>query len=409
MGSTENNEISFGPSEFPLIVTAKGKYKWQGDYKELQNFSGDVLKMKGKWSSPGGNVRLLKTDEIALRWYTANNNITINGLKADDIREQLKSYASNVSNSSESLNQNDLHSNELDNNSIINERSCQTPLSSNNNERLDSLEDTVEILKTQLISLRFKAQGQRSEVTKEMDEAHSECLRRENEKLRQENIALNERINNLGFILADLNTKLKTSEEEKASLLTSIRLIQLDIESGCKTSTTEVDKNEITVRTKSTLEENLVESPNLNRILGSNRYYPLTVEDNPKETELPSSPRSTHYNSDTKTTKSPSSKRRNSDTKPIKSTRGHQDSITILGDSMIKRLDVRRIRRSVGKNKQVHIRTFSGACIEDMDHYVKPSLNKNPNKVIIHAGTNNIPKDDPELIVSKANKLGEYS
>ena len=55
---------------------------------------------------------------------------------------------SNVSNSTESLNQNDLHSNELDNNSAINERSCQTPLSSNNNELLASLEDTVEILKT---------------------------------------------------------------------------------------------------------------------------------------------------------------------------------------------------------------------------------------------------------------------
>ena len=148
MGSTENNEISFGLSEFPRIVTDKGKYKWQGDYKALQNFSGDVLKMKGKWSSPGGNVKLLKTDELALRWYIANNNITINGLKAEDIRKQLKSYASNVSNSTESLNQNDLHSNELDNNSAINERSCQTPLSSNNNELLASLEDTVEILKT---------------------------------------------------------------------------------------------------------------------------------------------------------------------------------------------------------------------------------------------------------------------
>ena len=145
-------------------------------------------------------------------------------MKAEDIRKQLKSYASNVSNSTESLNQNDLHSSELDNNSAINERSCQTPLSSNNNELLASLEDTVEILKIQLISLRFKAQGQRSEATKEIDEAHTECLRRENEKLREENIALNARINNLGFILADLNTKLKISKE-KASLLTSIRLI----------------------------------------------------------------------------------------------------------------------------------------------------------------------------------------
>ena len=119
--------------------------------------------------------------------------------------------------------------------------------------RNDSLEDTVEILKTQLVSLRFKSQGQRSEKTKEIDEAQTECLRRENEKLKEENIALNERINNLGFILADLNTKLKISEGEKASLL-----IQLDIESGCKTPPTEVDKNEITVQTKSTLKENPV-------------------------------------------------------------------------------------------------------------------------------------------------------
>jgi septal ring factor EnvC (AmiA/AmiB activator) len=47
---------------------------------------------------------------------------------------------------------------------------------------------------------------------------------------------LNERLNNLGSVLSDLNTKLKTSEEEKASLLTAIRLLQTDIETGCKTA-----------------------------------------------------------------------------------------------------------------------------------------------------------------------------
>lgn len=75
---------------------------------------------------------------------------------------------------------------------------------------------------------------------------------------------------------------------------------------------------------------------------------------------------------------------------------------------MVKRLDVRRIRQSVGNKKRVHIRTFSGACIEDMDHYVKPTLSKNPKEDIIHAGTNNIPRDEPEDIASKTAKLGEY-
>jgi hypothetical protein len=45
--------------------------------------------MKGKWSTPGGNAKLLKTEELALRWYRSSNNITINGLKAEEIGKQL--------------------------------------------------------------------------------------------------------------------------------------------------------------------------------------------------------------------------------------------------------------------------------------------------------------------------------
>jgi hypothetical protein len=43
-----------------------------------------------------------------------------------------------------------------------------------------------------------------------------------------------------------------------------------------------------------------------------------------------------------------------------------------------------------------------------MDYYVKPTLSKNPKEVIIHAGTNNIPRDEPGDIGSKTAKLGEY-
>jgi hypothetical protein len=43
-----------------------------------------------------------------------------------------------------------------------------------------------------------------------------------------------------------------------------------------------------------------------------------------------------------------------------------------------------------------------------MDHYVKPTLSKNPKEDIIHAGTNNIPRDESEDIASKTAKLGEY-
>ena len=70
---------------------------------------------------------------------------------------------------------------------------------------------------------------------------------------------------------------------------------------------------------------------------------------------------------------------------------------------MLKRLDVNRVRRSIDSNKRVIIRTFSGATIEDMKHYVEPTLKRSPKAIIVHAGTNNIPRDRPEEIVSKLN------
>ena len=45
-------------------------------------------------------------------------------------------------------------------------------------------------------------------------------------------------MNNLGLILADLNTKLKIAEDEKASLLTAIRLIQSDADLNNSTNIT---------------------------------------------------------------------------------------------------------------------------------------------------------------------------
>jgi hypothetical protein len=39
---------------FHSFFSEKGKYKWQGDFAALQRFTEEVLKMKGKWSTPSG-------------------------------------------------------------------------------------------------------------------------------------------------------------------------------------------------------------------------------------------------------------------------------------------------------------------------------------------------------------------
>ena len=49
-------------------------------------------------------------------------------------------------------------------------------------------------------------------------------------ELKKENGSLTERINNLSYILADLQDKAKNAQEEKASLITSIRLLYKDVQ-----------------------------------------------------------------------------------------------------------------------------------------------------------------------------------
>ena len=57
-------------------------------------------------------------------------------------------------------------------------------------------------------------------------------------------------------------------------------------------------------------------------------------------------------------------------------------SSTATGDSMIKFIDARKLRHST--NMRIAVKTFPGARTEDMMHYVKPTLNKQPNQLIIH-------------------------
>ena len=60
------------------------------------------------------------------------------------------------------------------------------------------------------------------------------------------------------------------------------------------------------------------------------------------------------------------------------------------------------------KTSNVSVRLFSGATIEDMKYYSIPLLRKEPNVMIIHAGTNNVRTDTPSIIVNKLIKLQEY-
>ena len=52
------------------------------------------------------------------------------------------------------------------------------------------------------------------------------------------------------------------------------------------------------------------------------------------------------------------------------------------------------------------VKSFSGATVDDMSHFLKLSIRKKPNKLIIHAGTNDVRRSSPKIIAEKV-KLAE--
>jgi lysophospholipase L1-like esterase len=75
-------------------------------------------------------------------------------------------------------------------------------------------------------------------------------------------------------------------------------------------------------------------------------------------------------------------------------------STVIIGDSLIKHLDSRRLQRSIkGEESKVFAETYRGAKISAIKHHIKPCLDKKPTQVILHVGTNDLPEKHPSKIV----------
>ena len=60
--------------------------------------------------------------------------------------------------------------------------------------------------------------------------------------------------------------------------------------------------------------------------------------------------------------------------------------VVIAGDSLIK--NVQGWRVSKGMKVKTVVRAFSGASVEDMFDYIKPSIKHHPEEIILHVGTN---------------------
>ena len=68
----------------------------------------------------------------------------------------------------------------------------------------------------------------------------------------------------------------------------------------------------------------------------------------------------------------------------------------LLGDSMIKQMQGQRLSRKVGH--RVVVKSFPGATTNDMKHYLMLSVDKSPQQIILHVGTNNLRDHTPTMV-----------
>ena len=58
-------------------------------------------------------------------------------------------------------------------------------------------------------------------------------------------------------------------------------------------------------------------------------------------------------------------------------------------------------------DRNVIVKSFSGATVNDMSDFLKPTARKQPDKLIIHASTNDIRYSSPKEIEKKIIELAE--
>ena len=90
----------------------------------------------------------------------------------------------------------------------------------------------------------------------------------------------------------------------------------------------------------------------------------------------------------------------------VKRKNSNKRSITIIGGSIVKDIKAHKMRNSLPNNVNVYIKSFSGATVDCMNSYVKPSMKYNPNVVILNTGTNDLRSNkQPETIADEILKL----
>ena len=75
---------------------------------------------------------------------------------------------------------------------------------------------------------------------------------------------------------------------------------------------------------------------------------------------------------------------------------------------MIKRIRRQDMNREVS-GVNLYLKSFPGATVDHMKHYIEPTISTNPDGIILHCGTNNLRNEEPVDIANKIIDLAMTS
>ena len=214
---------------------------------------------------------------------------------------------------------------------------------------------------------------------------------------------------------------MKVTREEKASLITTIRLLHNDITTSTNNSDLKEDRSEVQSEVQWTKIEGQQKPSRLDRhkdFRSPNRFEALNVEDNELDHDedviiIQINEQQRNGNSTISTSSDTSHPKRTKQKFRSVTSRENVRLTTSTGNttegpqkgSTTTYLNPVKIRR--GLKTRVTVRTFPGANIEDLYYYLKPALKSKPEHLILPVGTNDLKDKSPKTICKSIADLGD--
>ena len=208
--------------------------------------------------------------------------------------------------------------------------------------------------------------------------------------LREENNLLNVRLQELESRYESVIEEARTLSDENKSLMTVIRLLNKESQVATKDEGTNIARDADNGSTVNLHNQQLQgqdqgqsqKKSNSNRVTQQRKST-----ETGKKSEHPE-----HFKRRTKTTLGGRTSEATSSP-----TKTEDDRITVVvGDSIIKNLQGRKLGKAVGH--WVVVKPFPGATIHDMKSHIIPTIEKSPDQICLHIGTNDLRFKEPNMV-----------